>query len=71
MVANRHHFGFASSTSRGRVLPVSEAAMALPIGLARGVRLTRDVAAGEPLGIDDVDLTDDHVCKLHRSSIGD
>ncbi|SFQ19031.1 hypothetical protein [Tranquillimonas alkanivorans] len=45
--------------------------MALPIGLARGVRLTRDVAAGEPLGIDDVDLTDDHVCKLHRSSIGD
>jgi len=42
----------------GEVDTVENAAGLLPIGLAEGIRLTRDVAAGEPIPLDAVELDD-------------
>jgi predicted homoserine dehydrogenase-like protein len=50
--------GEGGYTVHGKTMPAaaSLAARALPIGLAHGVRLTRDVAAGEVLSQNDVIL---------------
>ncbi|MGF1562724.1 MAG: NAD(P)H-dependent oxidoreductase [Geminicoccaceae bacterium] len=41
----------------------------LPIGLADGVVLKREVAAGEPIGMADVDLPDDQALGLYRQAL--
>lgn len=61
--------GEGGFTVWGKALPVSRARTALPIGLAHGVRLNRDVAAGETLSMDDVDMKDDAVAALYRSIV--
>lgn len=54
----------------GKALPLSRAGAALPIGLAHHVRLTKDVAAGEVLSLDGVELEGDPVADLYRSLAG-
>jgi predicted homoserine dehydrogenase-like protein len=51
--------GEGGYTVWGKALPVAAAGDALPMGLADGVRLTRDVSAGSTVGLTDVDLGDD------------
>lgn len=63
--------GEGGYTVWGKALPMSRARTALPIGLAHGVRLKRDIALGEILSMDDVDLQDDTVAALYRSIAGD
>ncbi len=46
--------GEGGYTVWGKALPLSVAGAALPIGLANGVTLTRDLAEGAVLGLDDV-----------------
>ncbi|NDW46729.1 NAD(P)H-dependent oxidoreductase [Ruegeria sp. PrR005] len=59
--------GEGGYTVWGKAQPIARAADALPIGLAHGLRLRRDVAAGEVLRLADVDLADDPVLDLYRS----
>ncbi|WP_135506405.1 NAD(P)H-dependent oxidoreductase [Roseovarius aestuariivivens] len=61
--------GEGGYTVWGKALPIAQAGAALPIGLAHGIRLTRDVAAGEVLGLGDVDLADDPVVSMYRDAI--
>jgi predicted homoserine dehydrogenase-like protein len=53
----------------GKALPLARAGSALPIGLAHNVRLVRDIAAGETLSLDDVDLGSDATAELYRSIV--
>ena len=62
--------GEGGYTVWGKALPISRARHTLPIGLAHGVRLKRDVAVGETLAMDDVDLQDDTVTALYLSISG-
>jgi predicted homoserine dehydrogenase-like protein len=59
--------GEGGYTVWGKALPVAVAADALPIGLAHGVKLTKDVPAGRPLKLGDVALAADPVLDLYRS----
>jgi predicted homoserine dehydrogenase-like protein len=59
--------GEGGYTVWGKAMPLGRAGAALPIGLAHKVRLRRNIAAGETLGTDDVDLGADAVADLYRS----
>ncbi|WP_068112216.1 NAD(P)H-dependent oxidoreductase [Tropicimonas marinistellae] len=61
--------GEGGYTVWGKALPIARAGRALPIGLAHGVRLTRDIGVGEMLMMDDVELRDDAATKLYRSML--
>lgn len=61
--------GEGGYTVWGKALPLSVAGQALPIGLAHGVKLKRDIAAGQTLTLDDVELQDDHATRLYREVI--
>jgi predicted homoserine dehydrogenase-like protein len=61
--------GEGGYTVWGKALPLSRAGAALPIGLAHGVRLTRDIAAGAVLMLDDVDLSGNDAASLYRAAI--
>jgi predicted homoserine dehydrogenase-like protein len=61
--------GEGGYTVWGKAQPVSRAGAALPIGLAHGVAMRRDVARGTVLSFDDVALGDDPVTDLYRSLI--
>lgn len=58
--------GEGGYTVWGRALPVAPARNALPIGLAHGVRLRRNVAQGDVLLMEDVEIDDDPVVRLYR-----
>ena len=59
--------GEGGFTVWGKALPVSRAREALPIGLAHGVTLHRDIAQGEVLCLDDVSF--DPAANLYRKMI--
>jgi len=61
--------GEGGYTVWGKALPIARAGAALPIGLAHGVQVLRDVAAGETLGMNDVALEADEVTDLYRSIV--
>ncbi len=61
--------GEGGYTVYGKALPRALATAALPVGLAHGVRLSRDVAAGETLALDDVDLGADPLAALYREAV--
>ena len=62
--------GEGGYTVWGKAQPIGRAANALPIGLAHGVALTRDVAAGHALTFDDVKLdAADPVLGLYRDCV--
>ena len=61
--------GEGGYTVWGRALPVARAGTALPIGLAHGVRLLRDVPQGGVIALEDVDLADDPVADLYRKAL--
>jgi len=63
--------GEGGYTVYGKALPLARAGSALPIGLAHGVKLERDIAAGEMLTLDDVDLGNDPVADMYREIIAD
>lgn len=58
--------GEGGYTVYGKALPLSAAQDALPIGLAHGVPLTRDVRVGTPVSMSDVTLSNDSVETLYR-----
>jgi predicted homoserine dehydrogenase-like protein len=62
--------GEGGYTVWGRAQPVGRAAGALPIGLAEGVALRRDLAAGETVGMADVALAEDAAVTLYRGLAG-
>ena len=62
--------GEGGYTVWGKALPMARSRDALPIGLAHGVRLKRDVALGETLAMEDVELQDDPVMALYLSISG-
>ena len=53
----------------GKALPVDGAAEALPIGLAHGVAVTRDIPRGEVLRMTDVALGPDAALDLYRACL--
>lgn len=59
--------GEGGYTVWGKAQPLSRAGDALPIGLAQGLPLQRDVARGEILRLSDVDLQGDVVAQLYQS----
>jgi predicted homoserine dehydrogenase-like protein len=59
--------GEGGYTVWGKAQPIDSARSALPIGLAHGVPLARDIAEGQILGLDDVTFADDPVAGLYRS----
>ncbi|MDJ0820507.1 MAG: SAF domain-containing protein [Paracoccaceae bacterium] len=61
--------GEGGYTVWGRAAPAASAGEALPIGLAHGVALTRDVPAGAVISQSDVVLQDDPVLALYRQSL--
>jgi len=61
--------GEGGYTVWGKALPLSRAGTALPIGLAHGVRVTRDIAAGAVVMLDDVDLSGNDAATLYRAAI--
>ena len=61
--------GEGGYTVYGKALPVSHARDALPIGLAHHVPLVRDVPAGAEIRLSDVDLGDDPVVTLYRTTL--
>ncbi len=61
--------GEGGYTVWGRALPLAEGRDALPMGLAHGVAVTRDVAAGAVLRMDDVALGDDPVLAIYRGLV--
>ncbi|TDL88035.1 NAD(P)H-dependent oxidoreductase [Meridianimarinicoccus aquatilis] len=62
--------GEGGYTVWGKAQPLSRAAEALPIGLAHGVPLARDIAAGEMLGMADVVFDkEDEVVELYRRGV--
>ena len=58
--------GEGGYTVWGKAQPVRRAGNALPIGLAHGVSVTRDLAKGDVLTLDDVDIQPDDVLKMYR-----
>ena len=61
--------GEGGYTVWGRALPIATASTALPIGLAHGVKLTRDVPEGEVIMMNDVDLGDDPTVDIYRQAL--
>jgi predicted homoserine dehydrogenase-like protein len=61
--------GEGGFTVWGRLAPVAAAPDALPIGLAHGVRLRRDIPEDGVLKLDDVDLAEDAVLALYREAM--
>jgi len=61
--------GEGGYTVWGKALPLAQAGDALPIGLAHHVCLTRDVAEGAVLRLDDVDLGDDPALADYRAAM--
>jgi len=61
--------GEGGYTVWGKALPLAQAGDALPIGLAHHIRLTRDVAEGAVLRLDDVDLGDDPALADYRAAM--
>jgi predicted homoserine dehydrogenase-like protein len=59
--------GEGGYTVWGKALPLARAGGALPIGLAHGVGLKRNIAAGETLAMEDVELPADFATDLYRS----
>ena len=62
--------GEGGYTVWGKALPVARARGALPIGLAEGCRLARNVAEGEIVGIGDVALAEDAARAAYRTALG-
>jgi len=62
--------GEGGYTVYGKALPLARAGSALPVGLAHGVKLERDIAAGEIVFLDDVNFGDDPVEDMYREVIG-
>ncbi len=62
--------GEGGYTVWGKALPLSAARNALPIGLAHGVALTRDVARGEVLRMDDAAFEGDAVAAMYGGLVG-
>ncbi|GMG84179.1 Gfo/Idh/MocA family oxidoreductase [Paralimibaculum aggregatum] len=60
--------GEGGYTVWGKLMPAGAAAGALPIGLAHGVALTRDVPAGTALGMADVALGESEALTWHRKA---
>ena len=61
--------GEGGYTFFGKALPLSHAQDALPIGLAQGVAVTKDVRAGQVLTMTDVKLDGDPVADLYRTVV--
>ena len=61
--------GEGGFTVWGKALPLARAKEALPIGLAHGVILQRDVAAGTILHLDDANLVNDSATSMYREAI--
>ena len=61
--------GEGGYTVWGKALPIATASTALPIGLAHGVKLTRDVPEGEVIMMNDVDLGDDPTVDIYRQAL--
>ncbi|MDU8912522.1 NAD(P)H-dependent oxidoreductase [Aestuariicoccus sp. MJ-SS9] len=61
--------GEGGYTVWGKALPLDRAGEALPIGLAHGVTLRRDIPAGAVLTLDDVKLGADPVAELYRTAL--
>jgi predicted homoserine dehydrogenase-like protein len=62
--------GEGGHTVCGKALPLTAAGDALPMGLAHGVTLARDVRAGEMLRLGDVTLAGDPLADEYRRLIG-
>ncbi|MEW9920116.1 SAF domain-containing protein [Marimonas sp. MJW-29] len=62
--------GEGGYTVWGKAQPVAHAVAVLPIGLAHGVPLKRDVARGAVLSFDDVEIGEDAVTGMYRAAIG-
>jgi predicted homoserine dehydrogenase-like protein len=62
--------GEGGYTVWGKAQPVAQARTALPIGLAHGVAMVRDVARGTVLSFDDVAIGNDPVADLYRGLTG-
>lgn len=60
--------GEGGYTVWGKALPLKKAGAALPIGLAHGVRLKRDIEAGGVLTLEDVDLAEDSVTAIYEEA---
>ena len=61
--------GEGGFTVWGRAMPAAGAADVLPIGLAHGVRMKRDVAEDDVLRLEDVELPEDGVLSLYREAM--
>jgi len=61
--------GEGGYTVWGKALPRERAGTALPIGLAHGAKLTRDVASGGVVGFDDVEPGDDPLARAYREAV--
>lgn len=61
--------GEGGYTVWGKALPVSVAGEALPIGLAHGVRMVRDVAKGAVVRMADVELGEDAAAGMYRKAL--
>jgi len=61
--------GEGGYTVWGKALPRGRAGTALPIGLAHGAKLTRDVASGGVVGFDDVEPGDDPLARAYREAV--
>ena len=60
--------GEGGYTVWGKAMPIEASGDVLPIGLAQGVPLKRDVACGQTLCMDDVALEEDNVLALYREA---
>ena len=61
--------GEGGFTVWGKAVPVTAAADVLPVGFAHGIKMKRDVKAGQLLSFQDVAITDDPVISLYRSLV--
>lgn len=61
--------GEGGYTVWGKALPIAAAGQALPIGLAHNVTLTRDVAQGEVVMMDGVDMRNDPIADLYMQAL--
>ena len=57
--------GEGGYTVWGQALPLNVAQNALPIGLAHGIRLKRNISAGSQITLSDVDLGNDTATKMY------
>ncbi|MDB0044515.1 Gfo/Idh/MocA family oxidoreductase [Planktomarina temperata] len=61
--------GEGGYTVWGKALPIAAAGRALPIGLAHNVTLTRDVAQGQVVMMDGVDMRNDPIADLYIQAL--